>query len=164
MNSIFIIEQSAFLCKHSLAQSKGNKIINTDHKRDKSQKLKELIADISAQFINPLLAAQFFELICEVKSRYLRDQVLSIRETIKGCNEQLANKVLEICVQERHLSAVIFSELITMHQQQELSNVLQSANAGSVGSIILLDPDNTLKAATKPDKSNLDNYEEVFKK
>ena len=91
-------EQSAFLCKHPLAQSKGNKIINTDHKRDKSQKLKELVADISALFINPLLAAEFFELNREVKGRYLRDQVLSIRETIKGCDEQLANKVLEICV------------------------------------------------------------------
>ena len=157
-------EQRTFLCKHPVAQSKGNKIINTDHKRDKSQKLKELVADISALFIDPLLAAQFFEQIRQVKGRYLRDQVLSIRETIRGCDEQLANKVLEICVQERHLSAVIFSELITMYQNQEASEQSSSADASPVDAIILLDPNNTLKAATKPDKSKLATYEAVFKK
>lgn len=36
-------DQKKFLCKHPVAQSKGNKIINTDHKRDKSKKLKDWI-------------------------------------------------------------------------------------------------------------------------
>ena len=49
-------EQRAFLFKHSVAQSKGNKIIYTDHNRDKSQKLKELEVNISTLFINSLLA------------------------------------------------------------------------------------------------------------
>jgi len=150
-------DQKNFLCKHPLAQSKGGKIINTDHKRDKSKKLKVLVAEIAALFSNPQLAAQYFELIRQVKGRYLRDQVQSIRETIKGRNEELVNKVLEKCVAERYLSAAIFSELITLHEQQDQTITVPA------GKIILLDPHNSRKAATKPDKSNLGDYEEIFK-
>jgi hypothetical protein len=32
--------EGVFLCKHAIADSKGNTVINTDHKRDKSLKLK----------------------------------------------------------------------------------------------------------------------------
>ncbi len=150
-------EQRKFLCKHPLAQTKGNKVVNTDHKRDKSKKLKVLLAEIAMLFANPLLAAQYFEMIRQVKGRYLRDQVQSIRETIKGRNKELVNIVLEKCVQERYLSAVIFSELITMHEEQDKSITAPT------GKIILLDPYNTRKAETKPDKSNLGDYEELFK-
>jgi hypothetical protein len=64
-------EQRKFLCKHTLALTKGNKVINTDHKRDKSKKLKTLLAETAALFANPLLAAQYFEMIRQVKGRYL---------------------------------------------------------------------------------------------
>ena len=150
-------DQKNFLCKHPLAQSKGGKIINTDHKRDKSKKLKVLVAEIAALFTNPQLAGQYFELIRQVKGRYLRDQVQSIRETIKGRNEELVNKVLEKCVAERYLSASTFSELITLHQQQDQTITTPT------GKIILLDPHNSRKAEIKPDKSNLGDYEEIFK-
>ena len=149
-------DQRNFLCKHPVAQSKGNKVINTDHKRDKSKKLKDLVADTAALFSNPTLAVQYFELIRQVKSRYLRDQVLAIREAIKGCNEELVNKVLEKCIQERHLSAVVFSTLITIHEQEDQSITTP------MGKIILLDPTNTSKADIRPDKRNLGDYEEIF--
>jgi len=150
-------EGQKFLCKHPVAQSKGNKVINTDHKRDKSKKLKVLLTEISALFDNSQLAAQYFELIRQVKGRYLRDQVQSIRETIRGHNGELINKVLEICVAQQFLSAAIFSDLITLHQQQD------HTITAPTGKIILLDPHNTVKAETKPDKRNLGDYEEIFK-
>jgi len=146
-----------FLCKHPVAPGKGGKVINTDHKRDKSKKLKLLLTEIAALFTNPQLAAQYFELIRQVKGRYLRDQVQSIRETIKGRNGELVNKVLEKCVAENYLSATIFSELMTMHEEQD------HRVTAPTGKIILLDTHNTRKAETKPDKSNLGDYEELFK-
>ena len=151
--------QRKFLCKHPVAQSKGNKVINTDHKRDKTKKLKVLVADIAALFTNPSLATQYFELIRHVKGRYLRDQVQAIREAIKGRNEALVNTVLEKCVQERYLSAVTFLELITMHEEQD-----KSLAAPAIGKVILMDPDNTTKAETKPDKRDLGDYEKIFSK
>jgi len=43
-------DQTKFLCKHLMPANKGNKVINTDHKRDKIQKLRDLVADIAALF------------------------------------------------------------------------------------------------------------------
>jgi hypothetical protein len=65
--------------------------------------------------------------------------------------------VLEICVAQQFLSAAIFSDLITLHQQQD------HTITAPTGKIILLDPHNTVKAETKPDKRNLGDYEEIFK-
>lgn len=149
-------DQKKFLCRHPVAETRGNKIINTDHKRDKSKKLKDLIAEIATLFSNPSLAAQYFELIRQVKGRYLRDQALAIRTTIEGRDKALVNQVLEKCVQERYLSAVTFSELLTMHEDED------KTIAAPIGKIILLDPNSTRKAETKPDKSNLGNYEDAF--
>jgi hypothetical protein len=152
-------DQRKFLCKHRIPQNKGNKVINTDHKRDKTRKLRDLVADVAALFSNPLLAGQYFESINQVKPRYMRDQLQAIRETIRGRNEELVNKVLEKCVQERYLSAVTFSELITMYDDQD-----KSVAAPAIGKIILMDPNNSTKAETKPDKSDLDDYEKIFSK
>jgi transposase len=149
-------EQDNFLCKHPVALSKGNKVINTDHKRDKSKKLKALISDVTMLFTNPALAAHYFELIKEVKGRYLRDQVLAIRETIQGRNKEMVNKVLEKCIQERYLGAVLFAELLAMHETQDNSSTVP------IGKVILLDPASTRKAETQPDKSDLGAYEQAF--
>ena len=150
-------DQQKFLCKHPLATGKGSKLINTDHKRDKSKRLKVLVAEIAALFTNAELANQYFELIRQVKGRYLRDQIQSIRETIKGRDSNLVNRVLEKCVAEGYLSAVTFSELIiSMNEQNDLPV------EAPMGKIILLDPNNSRKAETKPDKRNLSDYEEIF--
>jgi len=89
----------------------------------------------------------------------MRDQALAIREAVRGRREELVNKALEKCVQERYLSAVTFSELITMYEDQD-----KSVAAPAIGKIILMDQNNSIKAETKPDKSDLDDYEKVFSK
>lgn len=65
--------------------------------------------------------------------------------------------MLEKCVAERYLSAVSFSELINLHEEQD------TTIAAPTGKIILLDPHNSRKAETKPDKSKLGDYEQLFK-
>ena len=64
-------KEGVFLCKHAIAQSKGNTVINTDHKRDKSLKLKDLITQTASLFLNPGLAIQYFEMIRKQRGRYL---------------------------------------------------------------------------------------------
>jgi hypothetical protein len=151
-------DQKKFLCRHPVAQSKGNKIINTDHKRDKSKKLKDLVAETAALFSNPALAAEYFELIREVKGRYLRDQVQAIGEAITGRSKDLVNQVLEKCVGERYLGAITFSELLSMREEED------KTITAPTGKIILLDPTSTRKAEIIPDKSDLGNYEQAFGK
>lgn len=144
------------LCSHSIAATKGNKIINTDHKRDKSQKLRDLIADTALLFVDPAWAHQYFSLMREQKGRYLRDQVLAIREALQGRPKELAGKVLETCVQERYLSARIFIDLLVQREGEV------QRQPPPIGKVILLDPGSTRKADTRPDKSDLGAYERAF--
>lgn len=149
-------EWGTFLCRHILIESKGFKIINADHKRDKSQKINDLIATTAALFINPALATDYFELIRLDKKRYLRDQVQAIRDIVQGRNRQLVAEVLEKCITERYLSAGMFKELLSLHEAESRQGDTPEAK------IILLDPNSTRKAEIQPDKSDLDAYEQAF--
>jgi transposase len=152
-------DKEKFLCRHLVQQeTRGNTIINTDHKRDKSLKVFELLAVTAAMFENPALAMQYFEMIRQDKKRYLRDQVQAIKEAIQGRDKRLTHEVLQRCVQERYVGASIFRELLALHQDKNKDYTTP------VGKIILLDPNSTRKAETQPDKSDLDDYELAFSK
>lgn len=148
--------ENKLLCKHILIERKGLKIVNPDHKRDKSQKINDLITSTAALFLNPELATHYFELIRLDKKRYLRDQVQAIRDMVYGRNKQLVAQVLEKCVAERYLSAGMFKELLALYEAENKQGDTTEAK------IILLDPDSTTKAQVQPDKSDLDAYEQAF--
>lgn len=145
-----------FICRHVILESKGNKVINTDHKRDKSLKLKELLMQTAGKFLNPGLALQYFEMIRTQKPRYLRDQVEAIKKSIEGKNKQMVTDVLQKCMDQQYLGAVMFRELLTL---QEAEN---NYPVPPLGKIILLDSSNNKKADIQPDKSDLNTYEDAF--
>ena len=145
-----------FLCNHTIEQIKGKTVINTDHKRDKSLKLKELLKLTASQFIRQDQAQQYFEMIRKEKSRYLRDQVLAIQKTIEGKNKQLVDEVLQRCMEQKYLSAVLFRELLAFLEAEK------NDPEPLTGKIILLDTYNNKKADTQPDKSDLNTYEKAF--
>jgi len=149
-------KNNAFLCSHTLPARKGNTIINTDHKRDKSLKLKELLIHTAGMFHNPDLALQYFDMIRKEKPRYLRDQVQTIAKAIEGKNKQLVADVLQKCVEQQYAGAILFRELLELQQAEK------DYPAPQLGKIILLDIANNKKADTRPDKSNLDTYEKAF--
>lgn len=149
-------KEGVFLCKHTIAESKGNTVINTDHKRDKSVKLKELLTRTASLFLNPGLAMQYFEMIRQQKGRYLRDQAQAIQQVIEGKNKQLVAEVLQKCIEKKYVGAVIFREMLAFHESEKKDSAPPTAK------IILLDTKNNKKADIQPDKSDLSTYEEAF--
>ncbi|MBC6491708.1 hypothetical protein BC349_11655 [Flavihumibacter stibioxidans] len=145
-----------FICKHILAQTNGHTIINTDHKRNKSLQVKQLLEQTANQFTNPALALQYFEMIRKERARYLRDQVQAIQKAIEGKNRQLVADVLEKCVNEQYIGAVVFRELLALREAENNYPV------ASVGKVILLDPNSSRKADITPDRSDLNEYEKAF--
>jgi mannitol/fructose-specific phosphotransferase system IIA component len=148
--------EGVFLCKHAIAKSKGTTVINTDHKRDKSLKLKVLLIQTASLFLNPGLAMQYFEMIRKERGRYLRDQLQAIQKVIEAKNKQLVADVLQKCIEKKYVGAVIFRELIVFHESEK------NYPAPPTGKIILLDAKNNKKADIQPDKSDLSTYEEAF--
>ena len=146
----------AFLCRHEVAESRGNTVINTDHKRDKSLKVKQLLIQVASMFLHPGLAMQYFEMIRKEKSRYLRDQVQAIQKIIEGKNKQLVADVLQQCVEKNYVGAVIFRELLALRETE------QNYPSTTTGKIILMDVKNNKKADIQPDKSDLNTYQKAF--
>jgi transposase len=145
-----------FICSHPIAEEKGKVVINTDHKRDKSAKISELIKQTAALFEDTSLATEYFELLRKDKGRYIRDQLQAISQAISAEEKNHVNQVLQKCMEEKYLSAKIFKELL-------LVKSVESQRGGpSPGKVILLDPASTRKAEIKPDKSGLGAYEEIF--
>ncbi len=149
-------KEGVFLCKHAIEQSKGNTVINSDHKRDKSLKVNELLTQTASLFLNPELAMEYFEMIRKERGRYLRDLVQAIQKAIEGKNKQLVADVMQKCVEKKYIGAVIFRELLAFHESEK------NYPAPQTGKIILLDPKNNKKADIQPDKSDLDTYEKAF--
>jgi transposase len=149
-------KDGVFLCKHAIAQSKGNTLINSDHKRDKSLKLKVLLTQTASLFLNPGLAMQYFEMIRKQRGRYLRDQVQAIHKVIEGRSKQLVADVLQECIDKKYVGAVVFRELLSFHESEK------NYPEPPTGKIILLDASNNKKADISPDKSDLNTYQEAF--
>jgi len=145
-----------FICSHPIAEEKGKVVINTDHKRDKSAKISELIKQTAALFEDTSLATEYFELLRKDKGRYIRDQLQAISQAISAEEKNHVNQVLQKCMEEKYLSAKIFKELLLV------KSVESQRGEPSPGKVILLDPASTRKAEIKPDKSGLGAYEEIF--
>ena len=145
-----------FICSHIIAETKGKAVINTDHKRDKSVKINELIKQTAALFEDGFLATEYFELLRKDKGRYIRDHIQAISQAITAKDKNQVSQVLKKCMEEKYLSATIFKELLQVKPGEEQKNV------PSIGKVILLNPASTKKAEMKPDKSDLGTYEEIF--
>lgn len=145
-----------FICSHIIGEAKGKAVINTDHKRDKSVKINELIKQTAALFEDGLLATEYFELLRKDKGRYIRDHIQAISQAITAKDKNQVNRVLQKCMAEKYLSAKIFKELLLVKP------IESQRDEPSIGKVILLDPASTKKAEMKPDKSGLGAYEEIF--
>ena len=70
-----------------IAVGRGKKVINTDHKRDKSARIDKLIDEVCVWLAEDAeLGRQFLNAVRKAKPRYIRDQVLLFRDTIDAAN------------------------------------------------------------------------------
>ncbi|MEO5602349.1 MAG: IS21 family transposase [Cyclobacteriaceae bacterium] len=145
------------LCRHKIAIGKGIKIINTDHKRDKSAAIDELILNICNRFENIIAAKDWLCAIQSDKPRYVRDQLLIIRQVIETTEALVFNKAMIFCHQNKILSAVDF-KAIADQQVKPLQTIDQEK-------IVRLNPLSGVKNKhlTEPEKSSIQDYEQLLK-
>src|SRR5690606_31085073 len=93
------------ICSHRMASGRGLKIINTDHKRDKTSAIEELIENIAMLTLDPKLAKEWLRIIYAAKPRYVRDQLLLIRKSIQGNDSDLISKTIQYCLTNKIASA-----------------------------------------------------------
>lgn len=143
------------LCRHAIAIGKGLKIINTDHKRDKSTAIEEMINQLCAAVEDPQSGKAWLSAIRMAKPRYVRDQLLIIREAIEKSPAALITKTIRYCLENNINSASDFKAIITQQQPRPVEQQ----------KIIPLNPlSGTRPEIKEPAKSSIQDYQDLVKK
>lgn len=112
-NAFIIISDPAdkHLCTQTISAGKGNLVRNTDHKREKSAGIAQMITDISCMFSSPEQAISYMESIRLEKPRYVRDQLILLKQTIENADTQTIDNTLQYCLQMKVYSANDFKSV-----------------------------------------------------
>jgi transposase len=148
--------EQILICTHLLCTQKGQTIINNHHKRDISKTLQEMIEQTVACFANEKSAREYINNIKKKVPRYLRDhlQVLlkSLTETDVDATD--ADKALAFCINNSLFSGYDFTQVLYLF--------LDKKPVITKREIKLLDKNNLEKASQSPEKSNIEEYENII--
>lgn len=152
-------EDSKELCRHLIADGRGKKIINTDHKRDKTAAIDEMIVQVSSMLNDPGQGRKWLNAIRTNKPRYIRDQLLLIRKTIEEATDLiLVGMAVTYCEENNIVSATDFKSALSRYQQHQQEQHLTTK-------IIGLNPLNGElpdAALNCPEKSAIQDYEIII--
>jgi transposase len=155
---ILELDSDKELGRYRIPNVKGHLLKNNDHSRDKSSKIPVLINDIASQFLDPVKAESFLKQIRQAKPRYIRDQLLLIRTSIKNAAPETVNKALDFCLKNRLYSAVDFKDAV-IHFTKEKPQITGQYDV----EIKPLSPESTDKIKTKPQIRDISVYTRILK-
>lgn len=142
------------ICRHKVAVGKGMKITNTDHKRDKTEAINEMILQVGSLFTDAEKGKEWLNMLRGVKPRYIRDQLIMIREALASIDPDLAHKTLEYCLSNKIYSAADFKSILSSQKPGKTETKVVKLNPLS-GSI----PEG---ANLQPNTSSITDYESLF--
>ena len=151
--------EGAELCRHAISTAKGQKIKNTDHGRDKGSAIEEMVADLCGKFENPEQARQFLKGIQQAKPRYVRDQILILRDVVEKTPASILSKSLQYCCDHKIVGAADF-KAVALHlakpevKMEEDKTLQMNPLNGSLPSVAL----------TQVAKSSIDDYQTLMQK
>ena len=146
------------ICTHTVSLQKGMLISNTDHKRDKSQKIDELIQAVSARFDKPEIVKNYLENIRKEKPRYIRDQVAILEKAIGQYGTDIVYQGIEYCLEKQIFSVADLSSIIKNIKPKNLKDdSLSGDDVKPLPGCV----ENLKKANIEPAKSNIDEYNKI---
>ncbi len=143
------------ICRHRVALGKGIKVTNTDHKRDKSTVIQEMILQVCALFSDAAKAKEWLEMIRADKPRYIRDQLIMIRESVTQRDTEQVSKALVYCVSNNITNATDFNSILKRQETEKPQTRVVHLNPLS-GNI-------PAASQVKPDTSSIHDYESILK-
>jgi hypothetical protein len=107
------------ICRHKICTEKGQIISNTDHKREKSEGVDELIKQVAQGFDDAEKAEKYLLNIRQEKSRYIRDQLMTIKSIIEQTGKNVVSKALDFCCENKVFSATDFKSVAAKYARDE---------------------------------------------
>jgi hypothetical protein len=145
------------LCRHLVITGRGEKIINNDHRREKTGAIKELEDQLCSLVVSPEKGRQLVAAIRQDKPRYLRDQLLIILQVVRGNIPEIIDDALTYCQQERITGAADFKAIVAHYYQLQTQDQL----VPHVSKIALNPLNNRLpsEALIQPATSSINDYD-----
>jgi transposase len=147
-------EDKTEMARHKICLDKGMTIINSNHRRDRSQSIKRLMDQVADLFTDQEVAQAYFAQIQQIKPRYIRDQLLLIKKSIRKSNAEYADQALIFCRNNTILSANDFKSVL-----DQLAQVDQIPEP-ELESLLLECVDRSHYSAI-PQKSSITDYESI---
>lgn len=145
------------LCSHTISMETGKNIINSNHKRDRSKTIDQMMERAAGLFTDINLAANYLHKVRNTYPRYCRDHFQHIIKTLENENNVfVANKTLIFCID---------NQLYNAHDFEQVLHVLTAETQDKQPiSIRLLGADEALsvKASVEPKKCDIDTYEDII--
>lgn len=146
------------LCRHICSILQGQKILRTDHSRDKSQGIWQMMQEFAAMFEDTEEALGWIYKIKADKPRYIRDQIQLLKNTVQALDPLIATHALYYCSEFYIYSATDFkaiAEKMTREQKIVVSPAITAQHNPLSGNALF-------NASAEPAKSNLGTYESIF--
>lgn len=147
--------QNELICSHPVSLQKGQTISNTNHRRDTSKSLDEMMNQAANCFTNKKLALNFFHKIRKKLPRYTRDHLQIILKVLTGVEKEIADKTLGFCLKNNVLSGTDFEQVLHVLLDGSTDKKVENK-------IKLLNNDNLEKADETPQKSDINDYEDII--
>lgn len=112
------------ICRHKVCDQKGQVISNTDHRREKSRGVDELIKQVAQYFDDTEKAEKYLLNIRQEKPRYIRDQLMLIKSVLEQTDKHTASKTLGFCCENNVFSASDFKSVAAKYTRDQLGEVL----------------------------------------
>lgn len=147
------------ICRHIMVPGKGQTIKKTDHARDKKPAIDQMIDQLCLLLDNPLQGRQFLNAIREAKPRYIRDQILIMRQTIDQNAQSVIEQALDYCCKNRIKSAIDFKTVAEKYARP-VNEQLEPAK------VLKMNPLNGVipsEALVQPAKSSIEDYQSIIK-
>lgn len=90
-------EDKTPIARHEISLDKGQTIINSNHRRDRSQKINQLMEEVGKGFTDKQAAQEYFAQLQQAKPRYIRDQLLLIKKAICKSQAVHIDQALAFC-------------------------------------------------------------------
>lgn len=143
------------ICRHTIPTGKGLKVSNTDHKRDKSTSISDMLDEVARLFTDPQQAIAWLENIRTDKPRYIRDQLIIIREAVVGHDPEMITQTVEYCTEQQIYSATDFKNILNLPQNH-------SSDKMEVSKVNPLSGQTLDNAHIQPDKSDINDYQSIL--
>ena len=150
-------ENEDFITAHPLCYKRGATVRNTDHSRDKSQRILPLMEEVIKMMPGIDTGSFFINKIYKVKPRYVRDNLLLLKKHLPELDSEMVGRSLDFCLKNNIYNSKKLLEIANHYtsQQQKLCKtkiIIPDINISS----------EAIKTEFIPGRSKLSTYETIM--